>query len=132
MRAGLLPLWLHPTHPRLPKDTPKKAHLAPPTLMRKMRAGLLPLWLPVASVQLLMSAPDRCTISRTLEPEGPAGGGGGGMGTVPVVSLSRRVSTAREMQAWSDRNATGAYITHGMVCVIGLRTCELTADKALI
>jgi hypothetical protein len=59
-----------------PQQLPPPPHTH--TLMRKMRAGLLPLWLPVASVQLLMSAPDRCTISRTLEPEGPAQGGGAG------------------------------------------------------
>lgn len=68
--AASHPLLLTKSHPV--KSNPATASNDQHTLMRKIRAGLLPLWLPVASVQLLMSAPDSRTISRTLEPEGPA------------------------------------------------------------
>lgn len=75
------------------------ARHAAPTLIMKMRAGRRPLWLPAASVQLLISAPLSRTTSRTLEPEGPAGGekysaGNGGRGNTVRHTLRRHVNTA--------------------------------------
>lgn len=111
------------------------------TLMTKMRAGLLlPLWLPLPSVQLLMSAPERRTISRTLEPDGPAGGWVGWHG---VGAQQRPVCESVQaycMQGCKVRKPTdGAHVCtrNRNSCqqwIVGLRTAStsvsLTDDKA--